>query len=157
MAAVPDAWTRGLATVIAAGLREFGACRLRGTPVVALDVGCFPWLGSVELSVLTAEELDADPVLLEPGEVAAWRHYNFTAGLTSWDAAAELGAQMAEAYQAARDGGRAATADAFLRACAVAVASPQVAKALESLERDPRFRVSVKHPDDCREFWPPGA
>jgi hypothetical protein len=144
-----------LASAIAAALREIGSGWLRGKPVAALDVGCFPWHGSIELSVLTAEELDSDPGLLEPGEAAAWHHYNFPVGLASWNAAVELGRPMGEAYRMACEGGRAATADAFLRACARAVASPDVAAALSSLECDPRFRVSVVHPDNGRLFWPP--
>lgn len=153
---VPDDWTPRLASAIAAALREFSGSVLRGEPVAALDVGCFPWHGSVELSVLTAAALDADPALAEPGEQAAWPHYDFAAGLPAWGPAAELGRRMAGAYRAAAEESRSAVAEAYLRACAAAVASPQVRAALDELRRDPRFRVSVAHPDDGRQFWPPG-
>ncbi len=154
MNAEPDDWTTCLAKAIAATLREIGP-QLRGKPVVAFDIGCFPWHGSIELSVLTAEELNADPALWDPSEVAAWDHYNFAIELPSWHPAAELGRRMANAYYSAADGGRQATVEAFLRACAAAVASPEVTQSLAALLRDPRFRVSVSHPDDGRMFYPP--
>ena len=157
MSSVPDDWSPRLASTIAAVLREYGTWRLRGQPIVALDVGCFPWHGSIEPSVLTAEELDTDPVLLDPGELAAWFHYNFSVGLSSWDPAVELGRQMADAYYAAGEDSRSAVVEAFLRACAVAVASPEVQAALDELSRDPRFQIRVAHPDNGRQFWPPAA
>jgi hypothetical protein len=153
---VPDDWTSRLASAIAAALREFSGSGLRGEPAAAFDVGCFPWHGSVELSVLTAAALDADPVLAEPGEQSAWPHYDFAAGLPAWEPVAELGRQMANAYRAAGEAGRPAVVEAYLRACAAAVASPLVQEALGALRHDSRFRVSVAHPDDGRQFWPPG-
>jgi hypothetical protein len=156
MAVVPDDWTPRLASAIVSAVQEFST-QMCGEPVAAFDIGCFPWHGFVELSVLTATELDADPALLEPREVAAWRYYNFSGGVASWTATAELGRRMAEAYYAADDGTRAATAESFMRACALAVASPQVGAALDSFARDQRFRLRVAHPDSGREFWPPGV
>jgi hypothetical protein len=157
MAVVPEDWTPQLASAIAGALREFGSCQLQGKPLVAVDVGCFPWHGSVELSLLIADELDSDLILSEPGEVAAWTYYNFAVGLSAWQPVAELGRRMADAYRAAGESGRSATVDAFVRACAVAVATPAVAAVLESLPRDPRFQVRVMHPDDGRNFWRSGS
>lgn len=158
MSAVPTNWTPRLASVIAAALQEYGLSALRGTPVVALDVGCFPWHGQIGLSVLTAGELDADPALADPREQASWTHFDFAADLTSWAAAEELCSRMREAYYAATgDETHGATAEAFMRACADAVASPQARAAIELLNRDPRFRISVAHPDTGREFWSPDA
>ncbi|MBN9523814.1 hypothetical protein J0H58_35770 [bacterium] len=154
MPVVPGDWTPQLASAVAAALREFGASGRCTSPLVVLDVGCFPWHGSVELSALTAADLSADPVLAEPGEQAAWPHYNLASGLSAWAAADEPGRRMQEAYYA-DDEARAATAEAYMRACAAALATPQVTAALESLARDPRFRVRVAHPDSGREFWPP--
>ena len=76
MSDVPEDWTRRLAAAIAAALREFTTLRRRGKPVVAFDVGCFPWHGFIELSILTTEEVEDDPLLLEPRGVASWRHYS---------------------------------------------------------------------------------
>ena len=154
MGVVPEDWTTRLAAAIGAAVREYTSWRLRGKQVAAFDVGCFPWNGSVELSLLTAEELDSDPVLWEPSEVAAWHHYNFAVGLGSWDPAAALGRAMSDSYQAADECDRSVTVDTFLRACAAAVACPEVVAALDDLDRSSRFQIRVTHPDDGREFWP---
>ena len=58
---------------------------------------------------------------------------------------------MRAAYEAADD--RRAVAEAFLRACAVAMTSLDVAAAVELLVRGGDFRISVAHPDDGREFF----
>lgn len=155
MVALPDDWTPRLAQALAAALQEFSES-LRGKTAIALDVGCFPWHGSFELSVLTAEEFENDSALMQPGEQAAWPHYNFSGGLASWTATAVLGHQMRELYQTAGEGERAAAVSMFLRAVAVATASPEVTNALTSLKRDPRFQVFVMHPDDGQQFFPPG-
>jgi hypothetical protein len=125
---------------IAIAVREF-ATLLGAEPVAAFDVGCFPWHGFAELSLLTAAELDANPALLDSREVAAWRYYNFSSGMASWDAAAQLGRLMSKAYYSAADSTKAINAEAFMRSCAVAVSSPEVGAALDSLTRDSRFRV----------------
>ncbi len=154
---IPADWAARLASAIAAAVREYLPTHRDIPPVVAFHVGCFPWHGQIELSALTADELAADPALQTPGEVAAWRHYNFTAGLTSWETVAELGRQMSSAYSAADEKDRPATTDAFLHACAVAVGSQEVLAALAVMNRDPRFTISVTHPDSDHEFYPPDA
>jgi hypothetical protein len=149
---VPDDWMPRLSAAIAATVREF-ASGLGDTPVALLAVDCHPWHGSVGLSVLTAAEADADGLLADPAEMAAWRHYDFSAGLASWQPAAPLGRSMRAAYEAAAD--RRAAAEAFFRACAEAVACPEAVAALGSLQRRGDFRISVACPDDGREFFPP--
>jgi hypothetical protein len=150
---VPDDWVPRLAATVAATIREF-APRLGGIPVKMLAVDCHPWNGFVGLAVLTADEAIKDGTLADPSEMAAW-HYGFSEGLASWRPAAPLGSLMRAAYEAADD--RRAVAEAFLRACAVAMTSPDVAAALESLVRVGDFRISVAHPDDGREFFSQGA
>jgi hypothetical protein len=141
-----------LTGVVAAAVRDL-ASHLRGTPVALLAVDCHPWNGSLGLAVLTASEADADSLLADPSEMAAWQHFQCAAGLPAWGPAADLGREMRAAYTAAAD--RRATVDQYLRACAAAMANPEVAAAVELLDRDRRFRVSVAHPDDGREFYPP--
>jgi hypothetical protein len=150
---VPGNWTSRLAAAVAAVVRELAA-ELQGAPVVLLAVDCHPWHGALDLAVLTAEEADADELLMNPAEMAAWRYYHFTEGRASWSPAAALGREMREAYEAASD--RQAAAEEFFRGCAVALTRPEAAAAIERLERDRRFRISVAHPDDGREFYPPG-
>lgn len=154
MAVVPDDWTPRLASALTVAVRQF-CTALEAESVVCFDIGCFPWHGCIELSALTAAELDADPAIASPREVAAWRFYNFSDGVASWAETAELGKRMSQAYYAAEDDTRATTAEAFMRACATAAAVPEVEAALSSLPKDPRFRVRVAHPDSGLEFGPP--
>ena len=154
MDAIPalDDWKRSLADTIAATVREFAPV-LRGIPVVLLALDCQPWHGSLELSLLTAAEAEADNRLADPSEMAAWQFYELSAGLPSWQPAALLGRSMQAAYASAPD--RRDTAEGYFRACAEALASPDVAGVVGSLARADEFRMSVAHPDDGREFFPP--
>jgi len=156
MALIPDDWTPRLASAVASAVREFSPL-LRGESVVCLDIGCFPWHGFIELSALTAAELDTDPSKMDPREVASWRFYNFSAGVKSWAAAEGLGERMSETYDAAEDSNLAVTAEAFMLACARAAEAPEVLAAVSSLPRDPRFRVRVTHPDSGQVFGSPLA
>jgi hypothetical protein len=148
----PAGWKRSLADTIATTVKEFAPV-MRGIPVVLLALDCQPWHGSLGLSLLTAAEAEADTQLADPAEMAAWRYYDFSAGLVSWQPAALLGRSMRAAYESAPD--RRATAESFFRACAEALASPDVAGVVGSLARADEFRMSVAHPDDGREFFPP--
>jgi hypothetical protein len=149
---VPEGWAKQLARAVAATLQEYRA-HLRDTPIALFAVDCHPWNGFLGLALLTAEEANADGQLADPAEMAAWRHYNFSNGLAAWHPAAVLGREMQEAYAAASD--RKVAADAFLKACALAMASAEAAAAIELLDRDNRFRISVAHPDGGQEFYPP--
>ena len=145
---VPEDWTPRLAEAVAGALREF-APTLGGEPVILLAVDCHPWNGTLGLSGLTAAEAEADSLLNDPAEMAAWEHYEFAARLASWQPTAGLGAEMQAAYDA---GDRPAVAAAFLSACAAAVRSPSVSAALTSLTQADGFRWSVTHPDSGQEF-----
>lgn len=156
MSVVPAAWSTRLAAAMAATVREYAARRLSSKPIVAFNVGCFPWHGRIELSILTADELDSDPVLMEPGEIAAWLHYNIGVGLSSWEPVmVSLGGEMSAAYSGAAGRDKVAVTEAFLRACAEAAGRPEVAEALGSVGCDPRFRITVDHPDDGRDRFAP--
>jgi len=141
-------WTVRLTEAIAGAVREF-ASQLNGKPVAMFAVDCQPWHGIVTLPVLTSAEAIADPLLVDPIEMAAWRHYDFTDTLLSWHSVADLGREMQRVYQT---GDRAAVAEAFLQACAVAVTSPHVKASLKLLNPTPSFRVSVMNPVDNREL-----
>jgi hypothetical protein len=52
------------------------------------------------LAALTGAEAAADPLLADPAEMAAWRYWNFTAGLPAWRPAERLGREMRTAYEA---------------------------------------------------------
>ena len=149
----PPDWTTQLAAAVTATLHEYGA-ELPDTPIAVFHVGCYPWHGAVELSLLTAEELATDPLLRAPEEVGAWQHYDFAADMESWEAATPLKRQMARDYADAPEAERPAVVAAYVRACAEAVAAPAVSDALAALNRSQGFRSSVTHPDTHREFHP---
>lgn len=145
---VPGDWTPRLAEAIAGAVREF-APTLDGAAVVLLALDCHPWNGTLGLSALTAAEVEADSLLNDPAEMAAWKHYDFAARLASWQPSAGLGAEMQASYEASE---RPAIAAAFLSACAAAVLLPSVSAALTSLAQADGFRWSVTHPDSGQEF-----
>lgn len=150
---VPEDWSARLADAIAGALWEF-APQLGGEAIALLAVDCHPWHGSVGLSALTATEAAEDALLADPSEMAAWRHHDFAHEMTAWRPVAGLGDEMRAAYEA---GGGPEVAVAYLRVCAAVVSSAPVKAALEQLCRADGFRVSVAHPDDGREFVPPGT
>jgi hypothetical protein len=151
-------WTQRLAQSVAAAVRHFHQSELKGCPVVVFDLGCFPWHGSIELSFLTAAEVDADPHLFDRSAIASWTHYNFVGVKEPWPAGKELGQLMADLYHDTDDEDerdiRGTVVEMFLRASAAAVATPEGTAALGELTRDPRFQIWVQHPDTGQEFWP---
>ena len=150
----PDGWTASLADAIAASLREF-APRLQGSEVALLTVICLPWHGLLSLAILTAEELAEDARLADPRTTMDWQHGELTEEVESWGLTTPLAQEMRAAYYSSPD--CPATALAFLRACATAAATFTVAEAVSLLKRAGGFRISVPHPDDGREFFPPVA
>ncbi len=115
--------------------------------MLALD--CHPWHGSIGIAVLTAKEVAAGRALDDPAEMAAWRLFDFARNFGSWQVVSALGKEMKSAYES---GDRPEVVEAFLRACATAVTSYPVTKALESFMLVDGFRLSVAHPDNGREF-----
>lgn len=152
--AVPDDWTARLADAIAAAVREF-APRLQGTEVALLTVTCLPWHGALSLAALTAEEVAADASLADPRATMDWLHGELAEEVEAWERTTPLAHEMRSAYDGSPD--RPAAAVAFLRACARAAATPAVTEAVGLLPRSDEFRVSVPHPDDGREFFPPAT
>jgi hypothetical protein len=155
---VPDDWTSRLAQAVATAIRDFHRSYLKDSPVVVFDLGCFPWHGRIELSFLTAADLDADAGLFDRSEIASWPHYEFVGVTEPWPVGKELGQQMAALYHDTddvEDDIRDMVVETFLQASAGAVATPEVTAALNELTRDPRFQIRVQHPDTGQEFWPP--
>jgi hypothetical protein len=147
-----DDWSRRFAEVVASAVREFGPS-LRGVPLVSLAVECHPWNGALGLSLLTDAEAKSDPLLMNPAEMAAWRHYLVSDRLECWCPAVALAREMQTAYEATND--HAVVAGTFFSACALAMTKPAVVEAIERLERAPNFRISVAHPDSGEEFYSP--
>lgn len=123
-------------------------------PIVRLSLDCHPWNGTIELALLTLEEARQHPDLLDPSEMAAWRHFAFTAADTKWrETIADLEAEMAVAYGATDD--RDAIVRYYLELCAAALRSPEVSIVLSRFVRAEDFAFSVTHPDTDEEFVRP--
>ena len=157
MSLVPDDWTSRLAHALATVIRDFHRSVLKGSPVLVFDLGCYPWHGRIELSVLTTTDLDADDGLFDQSEIAAWPHYHFNLGHAFWRSQVDegLAQQMAAQYHDSKNqSNRGTVVHAFLQACAETVATPEVTAVLNELSRDPRVQIWVQHPDTGRQFWP---
>ena len=149
--AVPLAWIKSLATAVADALHALADA---GEALVAVDLGCFPWHGRLELSVLTAAEATANATLLAPDEVAAWERHDFARTSDPWWGTDAFALQMADAYQSAAEGDRGRVVEEFLPARAAAMADPVVTAAAGRHGRTVRH---VRHPDTFVEHFTPAA
>lgn len=147
-----DQWQSQIADIIATVLREY-----RGNIDDELEqfaVDCHPWNGVIALALLTHEELESTPFLSEPGEMAAWKHYNCGSSLPVSQRITALALQMRTAYESAEIN-RASVANQFFRRCALAVAAQPVQDALSTYRLSVRFKITIPHPDSNEDFFPP--
>ena len=75
-----EKWQSELMTLITAALEEFRSEAEDEMEMFAVD--CHPWNGTIALAFLTRSESQDDPSLRKASEMAAWRYYDFGAGLT---------------------------------------------------------------------------
>jgi hypothetical protein len=144
-------WAVALADAIAATLLEFRPRVANRLECFAVD--CAPWNGNVFLGLLTQDEGEADQGLREPTRMAEWKFYAFTDSLVAWTPATELASRMRPVYERAEN--RPLVVEQFLQACAKAVATRVVQKALSQYELSPTFRISIPHPDTNKEYYAP--
>ena len=142
-------WIHGFSEAVARSIRTM-KCELLEKVVTCIAVDCHPWNGQLSLALLTTAELDADPTMASPGEMAAWQHFNFTARLTEWSMVEELAHTMRSVYNASTD--KAGTADRIYTAVAIALTADVVIKSLSELRLAEGFHFSVPHPDSDREY-----
>jgi hypothetical protein len=141
-------WQHQLSLAIA---NTVGALRaqLADDALVMLAVDCHPWNGGVYLAALTQSEVDADPSLADPAEMAAWKYYDFGESCSNWNVDS-LCDTMRNDYYSSDD--HDTIAQGYLRSCAAALADEAVVLALRHLVLHDGFRVSVTHPDDGSEY-----
>lgn len=144
---VTSQWRNQLSLAIANALHLLEV-RLGDDALVMLAIDCHPWNGGLYLAALTQSEVNADPLLCDPNEMAAWRHYNFAEGLDG--SIKSLGDTMKAEYYSSED--RDVTGQSYLQSCAAALSSDTVASALRPLLLHSDFRLSVTHPDDGTEY-----
>ena len=131
-----------LAELLAQALNE-NRSRFGTETLLAFDLGCFPWHGYLELSLLTADEPGLASNRPRLAAVADWRFYDFVPG---WPAARHIAAAMQRAWLASND--KKAVTDACLRACATALRSNAVEAALAHYPCAPDFVLRVVNSDD---------
>jgi hypothetical protein len=145
-----ETWAAGLSAAIARTLDEFRGRLAERVALLAVD--CHPGDGTLDLSLLTYREVERNALLSDPAEMAAWEFFHFGGDLASWQPARALAQQMRERYGRAGEC-RAAVAEGYLRACAVALASEVVREAVARYDLADGFRLSVPHPDSDTDFY----
>lgn len=126
--------------------------QLRYDEIRALTIDCFPWFGSLNLCILTARE-DFSEEQCGKWSTSDWRYQDFSSTPSeNWPYARDLIQQMKAYYDGGAEDQRANRADTIFRACAKALLSPAVSRALEffefNLARDFEFGVfDHNHPE----------
>ena len=138
-----------LAQVIANTLEAL-APRLQDESLSMIALDCHPWHGSLYLAILKQSEVDTDPALADPEEMADWDLYDCGDGLAQWEAVVPLAEEMGRAYSDADD--PAPIAEQCLRASAAALTHPAVQNVLKNFRLADGFRLSVAHPDSGQEY-----
>ena len=119
-------------------------------PIKILALDFHSWDEFLALAILTQAEFNDDPLLDDPAEMAAWKHYDLGADLAEWDVGSSFG-NMKTHYDETKD------TETLFRCCATAIASPNVQQVLERYQLADGFRISVANPDDGQEFFTPEA
>lgn len=121
--------------------------RLSGQKMRILDLGCFPWHGYLELSFLTTHEPQMKGIRDKKACTGNWRLYDFPHTFVSgWPQAIDLAKRMKRTYAAYAE--PAAFAQSCFEACARALRSKQVARALSDYRLTDDFELRVLDPDD---------
>jgi hypothetical protein len=148
-----DQWQRDLTQLISESLAEFRSKAAEEMETFALD--CHPWNGDIGLAFLTRSELKEDPFLSEAAEMAAWKYFDFGAGLACWQPPPTVASGMRPVYEAAGEENRPKVVREFLERCARAMASKPVQDILAQYRLAENFKITIQHPDTAEEFYPP--
>lgn len=153
----PDLFAHELAQRIYHELVNGIKNQLRYDEIRALAINCFPWHGSLYLSILTGREdfseEEEDDRDFGKWSTAEWRYNDFTSTPNeNWPYAKDLTEQMTAYYNSGDDQERLLRADTIFRACAKALLSPTVSQALKfygfNLTADFEFGViDYDHPN----------
>jgi hypothetical protein len=129
---------------------------LKYDEIRALAIDCYPYHGRINLCILTNHEDFSEEHGDFPEEqcgkwsMAEWRYYDFSSTVDAkWPFAKDLMEQMTKYYESGADGTATFRADKIYRACAKALCSSTVSKALKlykfNLASD--FEFGVFDPD----------
>jgi hypothetical protein len=145
---VTPQWRNQLSLAIVHAVHILQA-RLGDDVLVILALDCHPWNGGLSLAALTQSEVNADPSLCDPAEMAAWTNYHFAESGRDWNIDALCDTMKTDYYSSEDHDG---IAQSYLRSCAAALSDESVLRALQQLLLHDDFRLSVTHPDDRTEY-----
>lgn len=145
-----DLWATELSRFIVLALEEFRGS-LEDEVLVTLAFDVFPWHGELELSALTREELEKDPCLDNPSEIATWKHFQFSKDLESWKDANLLTEFMQKQYAAAEN--PQGEAELFFKTAAKVLRTEEIKEALAMFHSTQPVRITLSHPDTGEEFY----
>lgn len=143
-------WQSELARLIALCLAEWHKNN-QNIEIAMFCVDCHPWNGLLNLSILTQAELDQDQLLADTDEMAAWKHFAFSAGYEVWAFSKDLGIAMQHEYNLSTN--LFATSEKYFYACASAVAGELVLTQLANMTQSSSFKISVTNPDSHKEYY----
>ncbi len=126
-----------------AGLLKCLGLFLQGEKLLILDVGCFPWNDSLELSFLS----ESDPILLLESaetEIAAWKYFDIVSLLElAWPEGEAAAKVLGEIYREDTSNYQ----KLILLMLGRALNAKLVRESIESLSCAGAFRVQVLDPD----------
>ena len=144
MSAALESITDELSFIVAKTLNAYHSeC---SEPIKALALDVHPWNGFIALAALTESEVDADPLLDDIAQMAAWKHYDFGVKLEEWDVNS-VGTKMKAIYYEEED------AQLLFQCCASAMAAASVQQAIRKYKLADGFRISVADPDSNEEYY----
>jgi hypothetical protein len=143
-------WQSDLTSLISTTLGEFRSNAEDDMEMFAVD--CHPWNGAIVLAFLTHSEVKDAPFLSDAAEMAAWKNYDFGAGLTSWQPAFGIALRMRTVYEKAGEN-RFYVARQFFHGCGAAVAAKPVQHMLSKYRLANAFKITVPHPDTAEEYY----
>lgn len=133
-----EEWTAEFQLTVVSKLVEVDASR----ELRILDVGVFPWHGSIELSAFyTGDESSED---CAEDDVASWPSFNFSEQQEgSWPEIEPIAQSMNAAYEANSE-----LAEQYFQAAASVMKTDAIRQALQNKTLADDFRITLVDPDD---------
>lgn len=139
-----DKFKTELVTVLTEFLKQ-NVQHFSNDEMYVLDLGCFPWSSSLELSFLTIDEAKYygnDKF----EEIADWKYYAFNHDVICSPEIEVLESQIGKEYEISE--GSTEFVSQLLKVCAEALSSKEVITVLNLYKLSPDFRCTVFNPDD---------
>ena len=143
-------WSNRFASAISATLESLRDS-VGETPLAMLAIDCHPWNGGLYIAILKQSEVESDPNLGDPEEMASWDLYDCADSLDEWSSVVDLAEEMESAYRENED--PSVVAEDYMKLCVRALKSDRVQAAVATFQLGEGFRFSVAHPDTGHEYY----